>query len=138
MRIASAALIGAALVAALAAILSLSNHGTSRAAQSRAALRLSLVSRMRSAENEGQKATITGKPQAARPPAYAFPTGFAVPAARLRASAAGDPTFGQPTISGIGGNGFEQDLRIDPSNPSRIYTSAPGALSKRCSSSCKV
>lgn len=36
-------------------------------------------------------------------------------------------TFGHPIISGIGGTGFEQDLRIDPSNPDRIYTSAPGS-----------
>ncbi|HMG05377.1 MAG TPA: hypothetical protein VK581_07940 [Chthoniobacterales bacterium] len=39
------------------------------------------------------------------------------------------PTFGQPIISGIGGTGFEQDLRLDPSNASRVYTSAPGTAS---------
>src|SRR5437867_7394135 len=39
------------------------------------------------------------------------------------------PTFGQPTISGIQGVGFEQDLRLDPTNPNRVYTSVPGALS---------
>lgn len=39
------------------------------------------------------------------------------------------PTFGHPVISGIGGVGFEQGLRIDPSNPNRLYTSAPGSLS---------
>jgi hypothetical protein len=39
------------------------------------------------------------------------------------------PTFGHPIISGIGGVGFEQDLRLDPSNPNRLYTSAPGTLS---------
>ena len=39
------------------------------------------------------------------------------------------PTFGQPTISGIQGVGFEQDLRLDPTNPNRIYTSVPGSLS---------
>jgi len=38
-------------------------------------------------------------------------------------------TFGHPVISGIGGVGFEQGLRIDPSNPNRLYTSAPGSLS---------
>jgi uncharacterized repeat protein (TIGR01451 family) len=37
------------------------------------------------------------------------------------------PTFGQPTISGIGGVGFEQDIRVDSSG--RVYTSVPGALS---------
>src|SRR5438132_5147791 len=39
------------------------------------------------------------------------------------------PIFGQPTISGIQGVGFEQDLRLDPTNPNRVYTSVPGALS---------
>jgi len=38
-------------------------------------------------------------------------------------------TFGHPVISGIGGTGFEQAIRIDPSNPNRIYTSTPGTLS---------
>ena len=47
-------------------------------------------------------------------------------AASLRADA---PTFGHPVISGIGGTGFEQAIRIDPSNPDRIYTSTPGTLS---------
>jgi hypothetical protein len=39
------------------------------------------------------------------------------------------PTFGHPVISGIGGTGFEEDLRLDPSNPNRLYTSVPGTLS---------
>src|SRR2546425_5456142 len=38
-------------------------------------------------------------------------------------------TFGQPTISGIQGVGFEQDIRLDPTNAKRVYTSVPGALS---------
>jgi len=38
-------------------------------------------------------------------------------------------TFGHPVISGIQGVGFEQDLRTDPSNPNRMYTSAPGSES---------
>jgi hypothetical protein len=42
---------------------------------------------------------------------------------------AAPPTFGHPVMSGVGGEGFEQNLRIDPSNPNRIYTSVPGALS---------
>src|SRR5438445_4843351 len=41
----------------------------------------------------------------------------------------GAPTFGQPTISGIQGVGFEQDLRLDPTNANRVYTSVPGSLS---------
>ncbi|HKP05276.1 MAG TPA: hypothetical protein VJU77_18150 [Chthoniobacterales bacterium] len=39
------------------------------------------------------------------------------------------PTFGNPVIAGIGGSGFEIDIRVDPSNGNRIYMSAPGALS---------
>jgi hypothetical protein len=41
----------------------------------------------------------------------------------------GTPTFGHPVISGIGGVGFEQSIRIDPTNSDRIYTSAPGTSS---------
>jgi hypothetical protein len=37
------------------------------------------------------------------------------------------PTFGHPIISGIGGTGFEESIRIDPTNPNRIYTSVPGS-----------
>src|ERR1051325_8911235 len=43
------------------------------------------------------------------------------------------PTFGQPIISGIQGVGFEQGLPLDPSNPNRLYTSAPGSLSSNTS-----
>src|SRR5436309_15642055 len=39
------------------------------------------------------------------------------------------PTFGHPIISGIGGGGFEQGLRVDPSNGHRLYTSSPGSSS---------
>lgn len=48
---------------------------------------------------------------------------------------AGGPTFGHPVISGVGGVGFEQSIRIDPNPISaqnslhRIYTSAPGSAS---------
>jgi hypothetical protein len=38
-------------------------------------------------------------------------------------------TFGHPVISGIAGRGFEQDIRLDPTNPDRFYTSVPGAAS---------
>ena len=41
------------------------------------------------------------------------------------------PTFGNPTISGIQGTGFEQDLRLDRSG--RVYSSAPGSLSSTIS-----
>ncbi|HJT80085.1 MAG TPA: hypothetical protein VJ719_02715 [Chthoniobacterales bacterium] len=43
------------------------------------------------------------------------------------------PSFGQPVISGIGGLGFEESMRVDPTNPDRIYTSAPGTLSANMS-----
>ncbi|HKV87096.1 MAG TPA: hypothetical protein VJT78_03780 [Candidatus Dormibacteraeota bacterium] len=49
----------------------------------------------------------------------------------LAASASSGPTFGNPTISGVQGTGFEQDLRIDRAG--RIYTSAPGSLSSTIS-----
>src|SRR5436190_4044615 len=39
------------------------------------------------------------------------------------------PTFGHPVMAGIGGSGYEIDLRVDPSNGDRMYMSAPGALS---------
>src|SRR5437588_12811997 len=42
---------------------------------------------------------------------------------------ANTPTFGHPIIAGIGGTGFEESIRIDPTNPDRIYTSAPGSAS---------
>jgi len=45
------------------------------------------------------------------------------------AATSSTPTFGHPIISGIGGVGFEQGLRVDPSNANRLYTSAPGSLS---------
>lgn len=35
--------------------------------------------------------------------------------------------FGRPTIAGVQGSGFEEDLRIDPEG--RVYTSVPGSLS---------
>src|SRR3989454_11525786 len=50
-------------------------------------------------------------------------------APQARAAGSSSPTFGQPTISGIQGVGFEQDLRLDPTNPDRVYTSVPGSLS---------
>jgi hypothetical protein len=60
------------------------------------------------------------------PVAVTRPVRAARPAAvgRLRTTAL--PVFGQPTIAGIGGFGFEADLRLDPSDPTRIYESVPG------------
>lgn len=47
------------------------------------------------------------------------------------AVAATPPTFGEPTISGVQGNGFEQDIRLD--RQGRVYTSAPDSLSSTVS-----
>jgi len=44
-------------------------------------------------------------------------------------AASAPPTFGHPIISGIGGTGFEQAIRVDPTDPNRIYTSTPGSAS---------
>ncbi|HEV3460783.1 MAG TPA: hypothetical protein VG413_01955 [Candidatus Dormibacteraeota bacterium] len=57
-----------------------------------------------------------------------------VPSVSVRpASAAAPPlpTFGNPTISGIQGFGFEQDLRLDTHG--RVYTSVPGSLGSNLS-----
>jgi hypothetical protein len=55
---------------------------------------------------------------------------WAAPASRVlsvrAAVASSGPTFGNPTISGIQGTGFEQDVRVD--SRGRIYTSAPGSI----------
>lgn len=51
------------------------------------------------------------------------------PVTPVPSGAGSAPTFGHPVISGIGGTGFEQDLRLDPSNSARLYTSVPGTLS---------
>jgi hypothetical protein len=57
---------------------------------------------------------------------------FGVPTIPISVAAApADPTFGNPTISGVQGTGFEQDLRIDRAG--RVYTSAPASLSSTIS-----
>src|SRR6202011_5538397 len=57
-----------------------------------------------------------------------IPTRAAYPVA---AAAPALPTFGNPTISGIQGFGFEQDLRLDTHG--RVYTSVPGSLGSNIS-----
>ena len=51
------------------------------------------------------------------------------PKARATAAIA----FGQPTITSVQGQGFEQDIRLDPTNANRFYTSVPGSLSSNTS-----
>ena len=86
--------------------------------------RLAVVNKLAARETERQTATATrpGK-------AWALtPHNFAVRATTSRV-AASTPSFGQPTIVGVQGVGFEEDLRLDPSNPNRVYASVPGSLS---------
>lgn len=42
-------------------------------------------------------------------------------------------SFGHPVISGIQGTGFEQDLRLDPTDSQRVYTSVPASASANTS-----
>ena len=55
-------------------------------------------------------------------------SGATVPNVLSAATVANGPTFGHPVISGIGGFGYEQNLRSDPTDPTRIYTSVPGSV----------
>lgn len=57
--------------------------------------------------------------------------GVRPPVAVRAASSSIAPTFGNPTISGIQGFGFEQDLRLDTHG--RIHTSVPGSLGSNLS-----
>jgi hypothetical protein len=57
-------------------------------------------------------------------------TSAATPGASLAAPVSPfTPTFGHPIISGIGGYGFEEDIRLDPTDPNIVYTSAPDSAS---------
>jgi len=67
---------------------------------------------------------VRGPARAARPSTLRF--SGQTPATLGPLSSSNLPVFGQPTIATIGGFGFEEDLRLDPSDPNRIYTSAPG------------
>jgi hypothetical protein len=70
------------------------------------------------AGSSGERASTSG-----RRDVEAFPRGRAITA--VVAKTAPLPVFGQPTIVAVAGWGFEPDLRIDPSNPSRLYISSP-------------
>src|SRR4051794_36392313 len=66
---------------------------------------------------------------ASRGSAGAAPDAATAPPTRATASAAGI-TFGRPTVSGIQGIGYEEDVRRDDTDPAHpiIYTSVPGSL----------
>lgn len=129
MRRAPVAVVALAIGGAVAAPIVLTQGGGGRQLASQA--RLAVIDRLAGTEEREGDAAIspaerrnaqTGKPWALT--ARTFP---ARAARTLLAAAA--PSFGQPTISGIQGVGFEQDLRLDPSNANRLYTSVPGSLS---------
>src|SRR5438874_3061285 len=126
MRTRLAAVVGTGVVLSCTAAALHFDSGSSRAKDARG-LRLELALRSHSAEVE--RGSAAGPARAARPSALRFAVGSTVARARLRASVAGAPTFGQPTISGVAGVGFEQDLRLDPASAQRVYTSVPGSLS---------
>src|SRR5579862_3053633 len=88
---------------------------------SAAALRLALLRATAGDGGEGL-AAAHGAPVGRRV-ALRFRRGSRVVAHVAKASAA--PTFGEPTIAGVAGWGFEAGLRIDPSNASRVYISSP-------------
>jgi hypothetical protein len=77
----------------------------------------------------GPKIGISRLDFPSRPSRHSRPAFSNAVTATSAALAPGAPTFGHPVISGIGGTGFEESIRIDPTNPDRIYTSAPGTAS---------
>ncbi|HKP18079.1 MAG TPA: hypothetical protein VJT84_06340 [Gaiellaceae bacterium] len=92
-------------------------------------LRHELMLRANSSEEELEP-RLAGPIRKARPSHIKFKEGIKVAAARTAGTAL---TFGQPTISGIQGNGFEVDIRVDPTDGDRIYMSAPASLSSNTS-----
>ena len=74
---------------------------------SRLALKKLTLNRLNPGKNKGPQSDRTPNPNVPLPP--------------------NAPTFGHPVISGIGGFGYEENLRLDPTDPTRIYTSVPGS-----------
>ncbi len=112
-------LVALALIAAAVAV-PLALVGRDHARSSPAELRLALL-RAVGGDPDAEKAaasTIAGHSSVTD-----FPAGTAASASSSKANNA--PTFGQPTIAGVAGWGFEADLRLDPSNASRVYMSSP-------------
>jgi hypothetical protein len=106
-------------------------HARTRDARSHAALaaRLAIVDKLGQGE-EQESAVSESARRSAKPgkPWTLQPRTFPARAARSFL-ASGAPTFGQPTIVGIQGVGFEEDIRIDLGRPDRVYASVPGSLS---------
>lgn len=116
-------IVAGALVAVSVVLVTLLLPGEPRGRSGAAALRLALL---RSAG--GEEADLAG-PAVKAPPGRRYVTAFSrgrVIHAGLK-SGGGRPEFGEPTIAGVGGWGFEADLRVDPSNADRLYISSPGS-----------
>jgi hypothetical protein len=115
-QLAVAALVTAAIAAGFAAA-----HGSaSRRARGSHGLRLALLSAVGDADPHAFPSTSAPR---GRSLVTVFPRGRTVHATVAKPPST--PTFGQPTIAGIGGWGYEADLRLDPSNANRIYMSSP-------------
>jgi len=95
--------------------------------QTPASLRLALIS-ARGGESEHRASNVAAK---AGPLTHDYRRGTRAKVAATRTLAL--PSFGQPTIAGIGGWGFEADLRLDPSNPNRLYISVPDSANANAS-----
>ena len=126
---AACAVVGAGL---LLAAVSSAGHRTNPNA---ASLRLALLS---TAGGEAERSFSAGAAPVGRLKRD-YRRGFRVTADRPGGGGGGGgttssaPTFGQPTIAGIGGWGFEAGLRLDPSNADRIYMHAPDSANSNTS-----
>ncbi len=112
-------LVAAVLLVCAAAVVAV--RGSDRSRPSSSSLQLALLRAVggdADAESSTAPATTRGQYDVT-----VFPRGRAVTA--TTAKTAPLPTFGQPTLVAVAGWGFEPDLRIDPSNPDRIYISSP-------------
>ena len=110
------AVVGAAAVTAVAI-----TTGGGAPRPSGAQLRLALLSAVAEQGDDGGGDSHGARP--GRHAVVAFPHGRMITARAARALS--PPTFGEPTLAGVAGWGFEADLRVDPSNPSRVYESSP-------------
>ncbi|HEY6070902.1 MAG TPA: hypothetical protein VIU85_05960, partial [Chthoniobacterales bacterium] len=102
-----------AVLIAAAALLVVFSARSSRSPNEQTSLRLAF-----------QKITRSAKPKSGR---------IGNSTANISAPSPDLPTFGHPIIAGIGGTGFEESIRIDPTlnanGEHTIYTSAPGSAS---------